>query len=251
LKKNVVFITAIGYPEKLSYAQYCFNTWEWWCRKNNVHFFIIDKKRCIDIPPVLMRYYVFDIMEESGINYEQIALIDADTMVKWNCPDFFKFSDHKFSVVLDSSRFSWTQKSINSYSHLFPDVPLSFEEYFNAGFMIVNQDHISLFDDMLEFSRSKLVQIREIRRKYKKGIDQTLINFMVKKAGIKRNFLPVEYNYKHFVSFFWRNRILIDKFNLDVFIKKGYIWHFLGMKKSLSAALMKKTWESVKGYYRE
>ena len=38
--KNVVFMTAmVDAPDTLEYTEWCYKTWEYWCKKNDVIFF--------------------------------------------------------------------------------------------------------------------------------------------------------------------------------------------------------------------
>ena len=42
--KNVVFMTAmVDAPDKLEYTEWCYKTWEYWCKKNDVLFVPFEK----------------------------------------------------------------------------------------------------------------------------------------------------------------------------------------------------------------
>ncbi len=45
------------------------------------------------------RYYALDILENSGINYDQVLIVDADTIVHPNCPNFFEILTDLFSFM--------------------------------------------------------------------------------------------------------------------------------------------------------
>ena len=251
MKKNVVVITAVGYPEKISYARYCFYVWNWWCRKNNVRLFILNQNYSNSdrMRPTWMRYHVFDILEKYGFQYDQIAMVDADTMIRWDCPNFFNISERKFCVVRDEKRRLWVRKSIWAFQPFYPGITLEPQDYFNAGFMIFNENHRGLFQKMIQFYHSNKSQIREVTRTLRMGTDQSPMNFMVMKLNIKKKYLPEQYNYMHFVNFLYSNPLLIRKYNTSSFIQKGFIWHFIGINKSLNDIIMCKTWENIRHNY--
>ena len=89
------------------------------------------------------RYYMFDILESNDINYDQILIVDADTIVHPNCPNFFELTNHKYSVVRNNGSFEWTRRSMDGFSKLLFNSKLPFNvwDYFNCGFQIVNKNH--------------------------------------------------------------------------------------------------------------
>lgn len=248
MKQNVVFITAVNYPEKINYAEFSFYTWQQWCEKNDTLLFTWDvkKEKSDTMRPTWMRYKMFDILDRQGIDFDQVAMVDADTMVRWDCPDFFKITDGKFCAVHDSRRCMWVRKSIRVYRHLFPGVTLDYRDYFNAGFVIVNQKHRTLFNDMLDLYLSGEAHIRALIRNLKMGSDQTPLNYMVAQKGYEKNYLPKEYNYMHFIPFVFNNDFLVEHCPIKSFIKKGYILHFTGINKSLNKRIMARTWAAMK-----
>ena len=251
MKKNVVVITAVGYPQKIRYARYCFYAWNWWCKKNDVLLFILNRNHYNHdhMRPTWMRYHVFDILKKHGISYDQVALVDADTMIRWDRPNFFEISDRKFCVVRDKKRRLWVKKSIRAFQPLFPGINLDPRDYFNAGFMIFNDNHSGLFLTMLRFYHSNSNRIRETTRILRKGTDQSPLNFMVIKQSTEIKYLTEQYNYMHFVNFWYNSPWLMRKYNTFSFVQKGFIWHFMGIDKRLNDILMRKTWEHIRHHY--
>ena len=39
------------------------------------------------------RWYVWDILENNKLDYERVALVDVDTMIRWDAPNFFDLTD--------------------------------------------------------------------------------------------------------------------------------------------------------------
>ena len=90
--KNVVFIPNIdlgnGRSDKYSY---CVKSWKRWCDINDCELLVLED---LLLPIEQMkitwqRYYVFDILDDNNINYNQVLLVDADTIVHPHCPNFF------------------------------------------------------------------------------------------------------------------------------------------------------------------
>ncbi|MFC2155291.1 hypothetical protein ACFLRB_02215, partial [Acidobacteriota bacterium] len=46
-----------------------------------------------------------------GIKFDQVAMVDADTLVHPDCPDFFKIAADRFCVVRDNRRSRWVKKA--------------------------------------------------------------------------------------------------------------------------------------------
>jgi lipopolysaccharide biosynthesis glycosyltransferase len=196
-----------------------------------------------------MRYHVFDILDKHSIPYDQVALVDADTMIRWDCPNFFELSERKFCVVRDEKRRLWVKKSIRSFQPFYPGIKLDPRDYFNAGFMIFNENHHGLFQAMVQFYHSNKTRIQEVTRTLRKGTDQSSLNFMVMKQNIGIKYLAEQYNYMHFVKFRYNNPWLIRKCNISTFVQKGFIWHFIGIDKRLNDSIMGKTWEHIRHQY--
>ena len=39
-------------------------------------------------------------------------MVDACSIPKWNCPDFFKLTDNKFTVGLENDNLRWIYESV-------------------------------------------------------------------------------------------------------------------------------------------
>jgi hypothetical protein len=73
--------------------------WQAYCKKNNIDFILVDKK----LPDVKFcvwhKEFVFDFI---GDKYDKIALVDFDTLVHWNAPNFFDLYRDEFCGVLEN-----------------------------------------------------------------------------------------------------------------------------------------------------
>ena len=247
---NVVFITAIPGAktadglDSMDYKEYCLNTWKYWCDKHNVDLILLDEaiEDANEMSATWQRYYVFDVLENSDIEYDQVAMVDLDTMIKWDTPNFFNLTDNKLSVVKDNEVVEWTYNSKNGYQHMFPDVEFDWWDYVNAGFIIVNHKHKKLFKNIIKFYHKNKEHLLDLQyNKLRKGSDQTPFNYMIRKMGCEIKYLPKIYNMTS----------LHKKGILDggLFVEIGNIWHFNGFKKEDRVLIMRNTWEHIRGNY--
>lgn len=243
MNKNIVVITSMPGEVDTSYQQYCFNTWKWWCKKNDVELLILDEPLSDTsfMKPTWQRWYVFDILESNGINYNQVALVDVDTMVRWDTPNFFEMVGNKFSAVVDQDNIGWVKQSIDGYRQFFKDVDLHWLDYFNCGFIVMSKRHKKICDTIIDFWDNNNEQLIHLQNTISKGTDQTPVNYILKNSKFEVNYLPKIFNLTHFN----RKEILQDL----MFIDCGYIWHFNGFDKSWRTPLMKDTWNKIKDKY--
>ena len=72
-------------------------------------------------PIIYQREWVLDILEHNGVEYDQVLIPDADTIIHPNCPNFFELTDHKYTAVVNNGCFEWVMRSIDGWGeHLFP-----------------------------------------------------------------------------------------------------------------------------------
>jgi len=100
-------------------------SWNHWGKKNNAR--VVQLTEPIIDPNILRvnlhRYWAFDILEQNDIDFENVLLVDADTIVHPDCPDFFKESNNKLGVVVNNGCYEWTKRSISQWRDgLFPDM---------------------------------------------------------------------------------------------------------------------------------
>ena len=243
MSKNIVVITSMPGAVDISYQQYCFNTWEWWCKKNNVELFILDKPLSDTsfMKPTWQRWYVFDILEANGINCDKVAAIDVDTMVRWDCPNFFDLTEDKFSVVMDQDNIGWVKQSLDGYKKFFKDIEIHWLDYFNTGFVVMSKKHRKICNRIIDFWDKNNEQLIHLQNTISKGTDQTPVNYIAKGSEFDVKYLPKTFNLTHFD----RKEILNDL----VFIDCGYVWHFNGFDKSWRLPLMRDTWNKIRENY--
>ena len=230
-KKNIVFIPNInlGNGRNDSY-EYSIKSWKHWCDNNNCELLVWeDLITSVDrIKITWQRYYLFDILENNNIDYDQILMVDADTIVHPNCPNFFNETDGKYSGVMNEGDYEWVLRSIRGFGdELFGGKRLKPWEYINGGFQIVNKNHKQFYQDIIKYYWENSNKIIETISNQKTATDQTIINFLLKEHNIDVKILPDCYN---LVDLYRKNLLYLhdkcwwsDELH---FLEAGWVYHF-------------------------
>lgn len=230
--KNIVFIPNIDLNNGRNNSyHYSVKSWEEWCRKNNVQ--LVEWKDPITdtnyLKVTLQRYWVHDILEFNGFEYDQVLVIDADTIIHPDTPNFFNETDGKFCVVVNNGCYEWTTRSIEQWGNaLFPTQPkVKPWEYFNGGFQITSKSHRDFYNKVKDFYVQNVDYINKLASEIKAGTDQTIINYLTKLYGIETKILPECYNLQ---DLFRKNLLHIPGHSWFpdelIFTKAGWIYHF-------------------------
>ena len=171
--------------------------WEIWCKKYEHEFLVIEEPVCSfeTIVPQMQKMWVMDILDDNKIEYDQILMIDHDTYPTPRCPDVFKMTDREFSATLDNG----FGPQLNRLMNLFRDNYfknnkfVTWDTYFNSGFIIYNKKHKELFKKTQEWY-FKYKEEFFVLDKCRGLNDQTILNFILSDMGFKLNILPRSFN---------------------------------------------------------
>lgn len=225
MSKNIVFIVNLPEtkkPGRNNPYQYSVASWKTWCNKNDCELYVLQERI---YPEEQMnanwhKLFVFQLLNASNIEYDQILIADADTMIHPDAPNIFEQTDNKFCAVHNFGSYDWVCRSIENYKkHLFPDVDVNLFEYFNSGMMIVNKKHNKFFEKIIEYYLDNSEKIIILQNKYQVGTDQPVLNFFVQKENIEYKQLDYKWNMQDMRRF----EILDDELT---FTKIGWIYHF-------------------------
>jgi lipopolysaccharide biosynthesis glycosyltransferase len=239
--RNVLFMVAMPFKSGLAdYVEYSLKTWHAWCQRHGVRLFVWREplEDVHAMKPTWQRYHLFDVLEREGIEFDRVAYLDVDTMVRWDCPNFFEAAGDGLGVVRDISP-RWAYHGIKAYQRFFPGVDMPWYDYFNAGFTLLNRGHRRFFQAILEFYRANRAALLELEKEDGLGTDQTPVNFLARREGVPLKYLPPIFN-------------LIVQGNLmerDLFVEMGHIWHFAGLPQEVRLDLMRTTWQTYSAQY--
>jgi hypothetical protein len=258
----------------LSYARYSRATWEWWCQRHGADFVAIDRppqdSAYAGMPPTMQRWAALDrLIEERGED-AQAALVDADTMIRWDTPDIFALAKG-FSAVADQGAPRWILRSAKAFQPLFPETSLPWWEYFNSGFIVLGAAQRPFIRAFLDFSVKNWPRLDAAMTSGDVGTEQTPLNFMVKREKEPVFFLPRPFN---FVNCFplpaelaQLEQIALTQAEHSVrpapalfaakafgrpiafeFVELAYVWHFTNVV-TFRSLVMGETWRRVQGNY--
>ena len=261
--KNVVFWVGVKnehYAEKYGgweWMDISRKTWEYWCEKHDVIFFPMEKPIKDDLVNYRINWqksiYCFDLLDEAGIDYDQIFLVDATCMAKWDMPNIFELTDHKFTAWRETDNLNWVYQSIKGYEDFFC-YDLNKYDYFSSGVIIFNKSHKDIFLEFKDLYLNNVDEFVELQDKIvRKGTEQTPLNYWVQKNAVELNLdLPFSYKLTHIHrKDMFKNNWQLQEDTTPFFIKYGYNWVFNGIPKNQRTEVMSQTWDLVKHNYDE
>jgi len=265
MKKNILFFTFLKANDSnvSNYVEWALNTWKHYAKRHNCEIFILEEALHDTewMRPTWQRWYVYDLLKANNIAYNQVALIDVDTMVKWDAPDIFELSENNYSGVRDDVSVGWNCNSIDGYKRFFPEVNLEWDNYINNGVLVLpTWDGEEFCEKVKTFYLENVDTLRDLQHhSLKKGTDQTPVNYLaLQHFGENRiKYLSKKLNMTHLETTFsftpsWNPGDEVFKpTGIPSFIKHGYIWHFNALPREKRSYLMEQTWNLIKSNYTE
>ncbi len=245
MKKNIVFIPNIKDKRTPNFAKYGIATWEYWVSRQKDCELFVWEKPIYDVQKMrteLQRWSVFDILDKEGINYDKVAMVDADTMVRWDCPNFFKSAGADITTTyIDHHLIKKCYDDVQDVQNFFPKLKFQYGKYFNCGFVILTR---ASREWLLEFNKT-LTKTDYCRSGYledeTRWVDQTYVNAWAQDMGISVKYLSKEYNLTNMRE----KGLLVD----DLFVDIGYVWHFNGIKFNKRESVMRNSYNKLANNY--
>tara|TARA_Y100000310_G_scaffold161820_1_gene161728 strand:+ start:619 stop:1428 length:810 start_codon:yes stop_codon:yes gene_type:complete len=236
------------WSDKLSPYKYSIASWKKWAKKNDCEVLIMEDLLCDtkDMGICWQRYYVFDMLEQQDIkDYDKILIVDADTIVHPDCPNFFDMAGNKYAGVRQEGSMDWVVRSMEQFSRFVHEgYMIPYDRYINAGFQIINKSHKKFFKEIIDFYNTNKNEINEVQHKFGVGSDQTNVNLLLNKKNIDFKFLPYEFN----MTALYQKEILDEDLT---FTKLGWVYHFCSIPdnwdNNKTLYWMKKTYEYFYG----
>jgi hypothetical protein len=248
MNKNLVYIVSISDPtakvDHSLYSKYCIKSWEYWCKKHSIDLHIVTKSDPRCGKPIWNKELVYEYAQ----GYEKVAVVDADTMVKWNAPNFFDLFEEDFCMVHDDTNWSWVYKSMQNYSKFF-STSMTMDDYGNAGVLFFHKKYLDICEKVFNLYSDNKQELDNWNKGG--GREQTIFNYMLKENNVTPKWLSPKWNLisMHKRELFKHNFQLGE--NTPHFIKHGYIWHFTGFGIEDRINIVKQTWELVKDNYND
>jgi len=255
--KNILFFTSLkaNDPNLDTYKEWSLLTWNYYAQKHNLEIFVLEDP-LVDVNvmrPTWQRWYVYNLLEASGItDVGRIAMIDIDTMVRWDTPNIFDMAGDNYAAVNDDISLEWINNSIDGYRNSFDefkDIDLDWTNYVNNGVVVLPSDGKEFCDVVKNFYSKYQNKLYDLQHNtLRKGTDQTPINFLAKSFYKNRfKYLSKKFNMSQLIMTQALAQSIIT--GEPIFIKHGYIWHFNGIPREQRSVLMKQTWDLIKQNY--
>ena len=228
--KNIVFIVNIGGGDDRNKPyKYSIKSWEKWADKNNAELFVLTE-HVYEADYMHLNWHkslALKLLKENNIEYDQVLIVDADTIVHPDCPNFFNETDRKLCAVVNEGCYEWVTRSIENYGdYIFPEIPkIKPWEYFNSGFIIVNKSHEEFFNSVIKYYHDNVNKFLHAKSFYV-GNDQTPLNYLTKKFNIETKLLPSCYNLQDIAR---KNLFTLgykEWSKEPLFYKAGWVYHF-------------------------
>ena len=235
------------WPGGISPYKYSIESWKKWAKNNNSEVVVMEDLLCptTDMGIAWQRHYAIEMLENQGIEYDQILIVDSDTIVHPDCPNFFELTEGKYAGVHQEGSMDWCGRSLEHFSRfVFDGFMMPYHLYINTGFQIFNKSHKQFQLDFLDFHNQNKEMINWIQEKFGVGSEQTPLNLFVHKNNIDFKLLPYEFN----MTALFQKEILDEELT---FTKCGWIYQYSQIpdnwdnKKTLY--WMKKTYEHFYG----
>jgi hypothetical protein len=245
------------------YSRYGAATWRWWCEQNGAVFMLLDSplggERFSVLPPTFQRWLAPDRLVESYGPDIEIAMVDADTMIRWDAPSPFAEAAGRFSAVVDGGP-RWINRSITAFERFFPGVRAPWWEAFNCGVVIMSGRHPAMLRRFVEFSLARWPELSAVIETKDVGTDQPLLNLYLRSVGEAVHRLPRAFNLLHCVNLSAIDAIvaasspeeharIFSSPSLYDFVDLAYVWHFSNVVRDRETA-MAETWARVSSNYR-
>ena len=243
--KNIVFIPTVKGtdPKRLAEVAYdlSIKSWAKWCEKNDCELFVMSDlvHDYEEMKITWQRYYVLEFLENEDIEYDQVLMVDADTIVHPDCPNFFEMTEHKYCGVHNIGSYYLVIRSIENYSHyMFNNKSFPYYEYINGGFQIMNKSHKEFLRAVVKFYWDNKDSLLTLQNKIYCGTDQTPINFLIREYNIDLKILPYEFNMQDMMRFEVLGEDLL-------YTRHGWVYHFNGGVKPHPRAWMEHTYKAL------
>jgi hypothetical protein len=242
--KNIVFI--VNLPESKKQGRnapyhYSVKSWEKWCDKNNHLLFVLDQRIHEEdfMNANWHKIYALELLDANEIDYDQVLIADADTIIHPNAPNIFSLTDNKFCAVHGFGSYDWICRSIENYKkYVFPNVDVDLFDYFNSGIIVCNRTHKDFYSKVISFYNQNHELLRDMQEKFSVGTDQPVLNFMVQSENVDYKQLGYEWNMQDLKRF----ELLDEELT---FTKVGWIYHFNGIDDNIRNYIMEKTARTI------
>lgn len=264
MKKNIVFWIGVRSQDPLlhkkhggfKYLDISKQSWEYWCKKNDVIFFEYHTSSEKDTGahrPTWTRWFdLFPLLESNNIEYNKIAVVDGSTIIKWDAPNFFNECGDNLTAFRVLENINWMYEAVQGYKEFFNNFEFDLTKYIDCGFQVFTSKHKSFLELLKKFYYDNYAILMQLQKSVNKGTDQSIYNYLLQINNVKVDInLHPGFNLNHLHRFDWfQNNWQLKEDPTPFFIKYGYVWKYSGFpNRGMRYDLMKQTWDLIKQNY--
>lgn len=159
-----------------------------WAAYAEAHGAIFTTCKGSEIDPHWAKFEVLEKLDEAGIDFRRVAIVDYDTLVRRSCPWFLGKPGDGFSAAPDLGGWEWIAKAVHGCHEVLGDPYIEPCSYFNTGVLVVDESH-------RDFCRRVVQASKENQGGFVDGdFEQTFVNWLAFKEGIV-NPLSLRFNF--------------------------------------------------------
>tara|TARA_R110001592_G_scaffold247349_1_gene509436 strand:+ start:6962 stop:7678 length:717 start_codon:yes stop_codon:yes gene_type:complete len=236
MKKDIVFIPNTFLT---STSQYSIKSWKEWSHNNNCEVLILENDIYEDSS--FNKFLIFDLLESSNIEYNQILIATPDSIIHPQSPNIFKLTDNKLCGAFYDSNYDFLLRNIENYSkHLFNNFTFPYWEYLDTGLLIINNNHKEFINKIKDFYLENSTNIDTLKKTYNLSSDQPVFNFLMHQEKIDFKVLPYEWNMQDLLR-----KEAITNTDHTLFTNIGWIYQFNQIFDSNKEYLMSNTYKNL------
>lgn len=264
MKKDVVFWIGVKSKDPLllkkhgnfEYLNISKKSWEWWCNHNNVVFFEYSEPSNNNTggnKVTWQRWFdVFDQLDNSGIAYNRVAIVDGSSIIRWDTPNFFNLYKNNPIAFRSLENVKWIYEGVQGYKNLFDNYNFDLAKYISCGFQIFDISHKIFLDKLKTFYYNNYNEILSLQNSISRGTDQPVYNYLAQIEGINFDSISPAFMVMHLTRFDWLGgNWQLKEDSTPFFIKYGFIWFYSGFDRTHRLPLMQQTWDIIKSKYGE
>ena len=208
--------------------EYSMKTWEWWSKKHGFEYVIHSPEVAADEIPAWRKFDCKDLLEK----YDCTVIVDDDTMVSWQCPDFTVGLGSAIAAAPDWGGMGTVAEYCRLGFEKFGGSFIDPWEYANTGLMVWPSNGRIAMEEVLNAGTpaSGLAD---------GDMEQTTVNYVARRHGFK--LLSPRCNFSQ--------PLLHRMFGVYQLPALGDVWHFNDAKGKNRLPLMENSWRLFQEKY--
>ena len=120
-------------------------------------------------------------------------MVDACSIPKWDCPDFFELAGDNLCGVVELDNLKWVYESVQGYKDIFNVFELDINKYIYSGWVIFNESHRELFKEFKEYYLANIDDFVKLQTEtIQRGTCQTPLNYFIQNCHLLTKLIEIQ-----------------------------------------------------------